>query len=344
MDLFGQAIFGLAAMLMAALLSHAVCLFVVRQRLGLDPVSHRSNHNVPTPRTGGLAIILGTTGASAILVTGGLLGAEARLLFLFAAGAGALGLADDFYELPPLPKLMLLTALATGAALMLGPIPAIPVPFAGWVALPYPAALVLTVFWLVGIVNVVNFMDGLNGLIGGFGVLILGVLSMSAGDLAWPLIAVQAAGLGFLLCNAFKGRVFLGDGGSLALGFLIGAAPLAAGEAGAVSIWLVALVGLPLIGDVALTLLRRARRGERLTEAHREHLYQQLKAAGWSHQAVAISLLVLGAAAFMLALMFAPAYSKSAELYWLLAAAILTLWALIVFGMFRLKPGTDAFQ
>jgi UDP-N-acetylmuramyl pentapeptide phosphotransferase/UDP-N-acetylglucosamine-1-phosphate transferase len=328
------AIFGPAAILMAFLLSHAICRLVMRQRFGLDPVSARSNHQIPTPRTGGLAILIALTAAVGVLFAGGLLSQTAALLLLFSGAAGALGLADDFFHLPALPKLALLTALSLGAAYLFGPIAALPLPGAGWVVLPEPVGLVLTVFWLVSIVNVVNFMDGLNGLIGSFAILLFSALSLIASELTLLLLVVEAAILGFLLCNIFRGRVFLGDGGSLALGFFAGAAPLAAEGGEGRAVWLLALIGLPLIADVALTLIRRARRGEPLTEAHREHFYQKLKAAGWSHQAVSGTLLLLGMAALVLAL----GGANDANIYWLTALAILVIWGLTFGAMFRLKP------
>lgn len=334
-------VYGLTAALMAGLLANALSLAAIRTRVGLDPVSERSNHTQPTPRLGGMAVIGGLAGATTILAMAGLLSPESGKLLVLTMAGGSIGIADDFLNLRPQVKILLLNVLAFAGAVFLGPVAEIPVPLAGWVAVPHWLGVVIAGFWLLSIVNVVNFMDGLNGLAGSFAVLVLMAAGMLWSEPSWPLLAAQVAILGFLLCNVFEGKIFLGDAGSLSLGFLLGAAPLVADEASK-GFWLVPLVCLPLIADVALTLVRRAVRGARLSEPHREHLYQRIKAAGWSHQASSTTVLVTGLMALGVALSMWSACAQSPSVYWMSALFIVLLWAAALYGMLFIKLRRNA--
>ncbi|GGY41452.1 glycosyltransferase family 4 protein [Parvularcula lutaonensis] len=329
-------VWGLLAALLAGLLSNALSLAAIRTRIGLDHVSERSNHSQPTPRLGGMAVIGGLAGATTILAMAGLLSPESGMLLVLTMAAGAIGIADDFLTLRPQVKILLLNILAFAGAVLLGPVAELPIPLAGWVAIPHWLGVVVAGFWLLSIVNVVNFMDGLNGLAGSYAVLVLAAAGTLWSEPSWPLLAAQVAVLGFLFCNVFEGRIFLGDAGSLSLGFLLGAAPLVANEESR-GFWLIPLVCLPLIADVALTLVRRAARGARLSEPHREHLYQRIKAAGWSHQAASVTLLFTGVMALLVATSMWRACADRPSVYWLSALFIVLLWAAALYGMLFIK-------
>lgn len=327
---------GLTAAALAGLLSYALCLAAVRARFGLDQITERSNHIVPTPRTGGLMVLTSLLLASVLLLLAGLMEREVVVLLGLTVGAGMLGLLDDFLPLPPMVKLVVQASLAFLAAFLLGPVQTIPIPLMGWITVPLAAALPLTVFWIVGMMNVVNFMDGLNGLIGGFIVLALGAAMSVAGASFWVLFLAAGSVLGFLLCNAIRGRIFLGDAGSLSLGFLVAASGLLT-EGSAHGFWLLPLVSLPLIMDVAVTLVRRAARGARLTEPHREHFYQQLKAQGWSHQAVALGVFASGLLSVILARSLGLLGDQPPLFYWLIAGLIAGSWWAIMALMMAIK-------
>lgn len=337
------AIFGLSAAVLAGLLANALCHAAIRMRVALDPVSDRSNHSRPTPRLGGLAIMLGLFAASLFLYATDLLAADAVKLLLLALAGGVIGLLDDFFDAPAQVKLVLMTALAFAAPFVLGPVEAIPVPFLGWTALPSLAGVFVGAFWVLSIMNVINFMDGLNGLAGSFAVVIFAAASMVWAEPSWPLLAAQIAVLGFLFCNVFDGKIFLGDAGSLSLGTLIGAAPLLAGGEGT-AFWIVPLVCVPLILDVAVTLVRRAMRGARLHEPHREHLYQQVKAAGWSHQAASGAVVLTGAVGACIACLLWPLSSEEPLVYWLSALLIGLIWAATMRGLLMLKPSRTTLE
>ncbi|NNU15027.1 hypothetical protein HK107_01645 [Parvularcula sp. ZS-1/3] len=343
MPLTDEIIFGFAAAVMAGLIANALCLTAIRSQLALDPVSDRSNHKTPVPRLGGMAVVAGILAGGAVLFFAGTLSPQGAALILLAMAAGGIGLLDDFFGMSAQLKMLLLAAVAFAGAVFVGPITEFPVPLIGWVDLPMPLGILLAAFWLLSIINTVNFMDGLNGLVGTTAIVILAGASLMWSAASWPLLTVQVALLGFLFCNVFAGRIFLGDAGSLAIGTLIGAAPLLAGE-GTRGFWIVPLVALPLIMDVAVTLVRRAARGERLSEAHREHFYQHLKASGWSHQATALAVVAAGLVAALVARLIWQVCVEMPSVYWLSALFIALLWAVIIGGMLMIKRSSQELE
>lgn len=193
---------------------------------------------------------------------------------------------------------------------------------------PAQAGAILTLVWLL---NLFNFMDGADGLAGGAAGIGFGCYALAAaaaGHTAFALLnaTLATACAGFLVFNFSPARVFLGDVGSVPLGFLAGALAL---QGHAEAIWPLAfplLVFLPFVLDATLTLAKRALRRERVWQAHREHYYQRLIRMGWSHgrTALAYYALMLFAGASGLAL----ARARSDALWglvvsWLIIYAVL---------------------
>jgi UDP-N-acetylmuramyl pentapeptide phosphotransferase/UDP-N-acetylglucosamine-1-phosphate transferase len=131
----------------------------------------------------------------------------------------------------------------------------------------------------------------------GFGALAIGAAAAGQPALALTAAAIASASLGFLAHNFPPARVFLGDAGSVPLGFLAAALGLHGTLAGAWPLWFPFLVFSPFIVDATVTLLRRAARGERFWRAHRGHFYQRLVLGGWSRRGLAWSAYALMAAA-----------------------------------------------
>jgi len=151
--------------------------------------------------------------------------------------------------------------------------------------------------------NLYNFMDGADGLAGlmamiGFGAYAAGAAAAGAWALAATACTIASAAAGFLAFNWPPARVFLGDAGSIPLGFLAGVLGLHGVATGTWPLWFPALVFSPFIVDATFTLLRRALRRERVWTAHREHLYQRLVLCGWAPRelAGASAALMLGVA------------------------------------------------
>jgi UDP-N-acetylmuramyl pentapeptide phosphotransferase/UDP-N-acetylglucosamine-1-phosphate transferase len=157
----------------------------------------------------------------------------------------------------------------------------------------HPAELALVIAGVVWVTNLYNFMDGADGVAGGmavigFGAYTLAALSAGHASLAVAGAALAAANLAFLLHNFHPARIFLGDVGSIPLGFLAAALGLQGWRDDVWPLWFPLLVFGPFIGDATLTLLKRAARREPVWRAHREHYYQRMVRMGLGHRATAL--------------------------------------------------------
>ena len=245
----------------------------------LDVPNARSSDEIPAPRLGGLALILGVCAVSPFLGAG--------LPFLVAAtAAGAVGLLYDRVDRPFWAK-PLGQAVVALCLLLLSP-PAL-LEAAGPL---WPLAFLFCVLWVTAVVNAYNFMDGIDGIAGGTAILnalfLVPLIGGSSG-LAAGLVALAAATAGFLTWNLSPARIFLGDSGSHFLGFFLGAAALYAHPVGRSSILaflVAAVVFTPFLFDTAFTLVRRARAKKNVFSAHREHIYQRLTPDPAKHRQV----------------------------------------------------------
>jgi UDP-N-acetylmuramyl pentapeptide phosphotransferase/UDP-N-acetylglucosamine-1-phosphate transferase len=260
-----------AAFLVAGALVPLLVSFAVGRNL-LDVPNLRSSHEVPTPRLGGVAIVLGTWAGFALLRPEG-----AWPLLVAATLIGAVGLADDLSDLHFGTKAAAQTLVAAGLLLLYPPEILALTP--GWWKL---AALLVGVFWIVALSNAFNFMDGIDGFIGGVAIVNAIFLTVLAGEAGAFLPALLGASAGFLVWNMSPASIFLGDAGAYFLGFGLAAVALYAPVPGDgwTPLGFVAgiLVFTPLLFDTAFTLLRRLRTGagKNIFSAHREHIYQRI--------------------------------------------------------------------
>lgn len=254
----------------------------------LDVPSDRSSHQVPTPRGGGLAVVVAvlTMGAAGV-IRAGVPGAAVATAGAALLAVATVGWVDDHRPLGVGQRLVVhvLAGLAVAglAHVWLGS------GSAGWaIGL---ALATWWVFWTISAINVVNFMDGIDGLIGSQLAIYAGYIATvaPAGSWARPLaLTVCGASLGFLRWNWAPAAIFLGDVGSGSFGLiavLLGLGAIAPATAFAQersigdAAWQLARASLPLAPlflDAGVTIARRARAGERLTTPHRSHLYQRL--------------------------------------------------------------------
>jgi UDP-GlcNAc:undecaprenyl-phosphate GlcNAc-1-phosphate transferase len=245
------------------------------RELVLDRPNERSLHARPIPRTGGLAIMAGMV-AGCVLVPS--LPWSALLLALALA---LVSFADDLRTLPiPVRLAAQLGAAAAFAALHLAP-------------LPHPLWAVPVLLGIVWVANLYNFMDGSDGLAGGMAVIGFGFLALAAvqgGDLGVASLCavLAAAALGFLVHNFPPARVFMGDAGSVPLGFLAAALGYLGWTRGLWPAWFPLLVFSPFVVDATVTLAKRALRGEKFWRAHKEHYYQRMVRIGLGHRRTAL--------------------------------------------------------
>lgn len=251
----------------------------------VDPPRDRGAHKAPTPTSGGLGIMAGTCAGLVPLVS--LLPKDQLVplvaLLVMALVMGVVGLIDDIFDLNARLKLGIHVALAIAFAAFVAKIGVLPLAEGLDLPLLPIFAILGTALWIVVLVNGLNFIDGANGLAPGTAIIILAAIGLLAGQqgqgaLAAVAIIAAAASLGFLPWNLPGGRVFQGDAGALFSGFLIaGLAVLMADPkaGGHLSPYPVVFASLPLLTDVFLTLLSRARRKQGLLTAHRDHLFQR---------------------------------------------------------------------
>ena len=260
----------------------------------VDPPGRRRSHARPTPTSGGLAILVATCLGLAAVNRLGLGIADPRVgwLVLLAAFTGLVGAADDLFDLPARSKLLIQIVLALLFARVVARVDVLPLA----PGLDLPLGIIVGVagsaLWLVVLTNAVNFVDGADGLAPGAVIVALAGLAAAAtlnGQNATAVAALigVAAGLGFLPWNLPARRLFQGDAGALFSGFyLAGLAVVATApfQGKALSPYLIPFATLPMLTDVLLTQLARARARKPLLSAHREHLYQLwLDHSGASH-------------------------------------------------------------
>jgi len=262
---------------LAALVVTALCLRILLsgfcRRLVLDRPNERSLHQHPVPRTGGVAIAAGAA-------AGWLVGAPGFGMTLgLAAALAAVSFADDVLDLHTAVRLALHLGAASAVVLL-------ELRFPGWILF---TVFALSVVWYA---NLYNFMDGSDGLAGGMALIGFGAYAAAAWlsgvhPLAELCVVVAAASGAFLARNFHPASIFMGDVGSVPLGFLAGALGLIGWNDGVWPIWFPILVFAPFVCDATLTLIKRLLRGERVWQAHRDHYYQRLVRMGFGHRGTA---------------------------------------------------------
>lgn len=321
----------------AAIVLSSVLTFLARRyaqrRNVLDLPNDRSSHTQPTPRGGGIGIVVVVAAYGVIALWQGLL--EPHIALALAGGLliAFVGWLDDHRHVSQWVRLIVQIVSAVWAVYWLGGKTL-------WQIGPYAIDLgmlgnVVAALLLVWLTNLYNFMDGIDGFAGMEGAFVCGVgglLLWADGATSLAAFAWVLAGgcVGFLTWNWPPAKVFMGDVGSAAVGFLIGVLAFASETTGGAPtlLWLV-LAGL-FVADATLTLFLRAWRGERWYSAHRSHAYQLLTRRGWSHLrvtvfALSINLLVL--LPLVLAMWARPA---QAALFAILGASVLAwLWVIV---------------
>ncbi len=334
-------------MAFAMVLTPLVIVGASKLKLFDSPDDARRVHEQPVPRLGGVAVYLsaaiavGLTFAvtETLFISRGVAG-DQQLRFLFGAVIGsalmfAVGLVDDVRGLSPSAKALAQVAAATIAYYFGARI--------GSIALGYGEGVPLGVFglpllllWVVGVTNAVNFIDGLNGLAGGIAV--VGFAAISVAGLALgnftvilPSVAMAGALLGFLRYNYPKGRIFLGDSGSLSVGFLLALFSVKASvnSSGAVLVVVPLLAMFVPLMDGLLAIVRRWLRHVPLSGADARHIHHRLLALGISQQRTALILWTLAAAMAgfgLLLALTAPFVASSIALFGLVGAAVLLIY------------------
>lgn len=263
----------------------------------LDIPNLRSSHTLPTPRGGGVAIVVSFLLALPALYYLELMDLP-TIVGMSGAGAlvAALGFADDHGHIAAKWRLLGHFAAASWALLWLGGGPQLSF-FGVLFDLKWVATL-LFAFFLVWMLNLYNFMDGIDGLasVQAVSVCVSGCLVYWLSgyqELSWPIWVLVSAVTGFLCWNFPPARIFMGDAGSGFLGLIIGLLAITAAAKAPELLWCWLILLGVFIVDATWTLMRRLLRGDKIYEAHRSHAYQYASRQYGSHKIVVYAVLAI---------------------------------------------------
>lgn len=334
------AVLSVAVVLVSFLVAYFTVGWLTRAGHRFQVVDHpndRSLHTKPTPRIGGIGILLGVL-AGLLLFTlfNGTVGLDNHLpprgwpvvsgviLVLMVS------LFDDRFDLPAWFRLVV--HIVAAILLIYGGVCIDTIRLPGLVMeLPQAASWTITVLFVVWMTNLFNFMDGMDGFAGGmtaFGCLFMALLSFYAGaySLTMAAMVVAAAACGFLFHNFPPAKIFMGDVGASTLGYLVTIFTVWADKQGYFQLWVSILVFSPFIVDATVTLIKRLFVGEKIWKAHREHYYQRLVQAGWGHRKTVLREYLLMAAVGLLAL---STKGLGATGQWVVIAVSILLYAVL---------------
>jgi UDP-N-acetylmuramyl pentapeptide phosphotransferase/UDP-N-acetylglucosamine-1-phosphate transferase len=294
LNAMAELLFFAEAFLVSYLLTGAILRFSLKRRL-LDMPNDRSSHVVPKPRLGGIAITISFYVAFATLLALGFRPFASSTILAGTLGGGAViaaaGLFDDLRGLDARIKLLIQFAAAALAVASGVVLREFGIPLIGSLDLG-PLAVPATILWIVALINFYNFIDGIDGLAAGIGLIasaffyyISGMKGAAGLQSVYAVIA--GSSFGFLRFNFPPARIFMGDTGSTFIGYMFAVLSVVGQGAGIPAFLTILLLG-GVIGDAALTLLRRALKKEKLFSPHRTHYYQRLTSLGLSHKQVTL--------------------------------------------------------
>ncbi len=327
-----------------ALVSALVVAAMISARV-MDVPNTRSAHARPTPKGGGVGVVvafmLGVTMLYGYADFARLADAYFRGVILAALAIAVVAFLDDLRDWPFVVKLAAQALAALAAAGSGLYVRSVNLPYLGAVDLGL-LGLAATIGWIVFATNAMNFIDGLNGLAAGTALVAAGFLAvLSAQQDAWfaYFAALLLAGglVGFLPFNFPRARIFLGDVGSQFCGFMLAVLGIAAArfERVEMSFVLVPCLLSGVLFDVAFTLVRRLLAGQRITEAHRGHLYQVAQRAGMDARGVAMLHWGFAALGGVVCLVFVRAPSAAKPVLPLLLLIPQLLWLGVVVARAR---------
>lgn len=299
----------------------------------IDAPDERRVHSVVTPRLGGLAILAGFLVPSLYFLPQD---GPTRALVFGAIAIAILGAIDDIWGLNPVAKLLGQIACAAVPVSVGLTIDHVTLPFLGVYdlsAVQYP----LSVLWIVALVNMLNFTDGVDGLAAGVAAISAGTFAILAASLdrAEPAIisaALAGACLGFLYFNFNPARIFMGDSGSMLLGYVLAGVAISGVMKSAAAVALIApliILAIPIL-DTSFVVMKRIKHGLPVYAADRSHFHHRFLNIGWSQRRTVLAVygwcLLMGLIA--VAIRFVPYTNSTGEYQLFGSLALLGLGAL----------------
>lgn len=245
-------------------------------------VNERSSHTTPTPHGGGIALAI--TWFLGLVYFYFIHEIEASLFYalLFGAVISIVSFFDDIYELSPKLRLIVQSLVAVVGIVAIGGLNQVNLGF--FIIENQIVTNVFAFFMIVWFINLYNFLDGINGYAGSEAVFLALAGFVLFGGSHFAVLAVAV--LGFLFWNYNKAKIFMGDVGSTLLGYNVAIFTLYYANQESSNLWIWIILFGVFWFDATLTLLRRKRNGEQISQAHKKHAYQRLTQSGWSHYKV----------------------------------------------------------
>jgi len=285
---FGKSIIYIFLLILSLSLTYLIKNYAIKKSL-VDIPNERSSHSVPTPLGGGIAIAITWFLGILYLFFMGQVGSSLYLALMVGIVISVISYFDDLYGLSAKVRLIFQVGVAVCGLYFLG----------GFKELDFGIfsitnqlftnlfALVLIVWYI----NLYNFLDGIDGYAGSEAVFIgiAGYVLFGGNHFLVLVVAV----LGFLFWNWERAKIFMGDVGSTLLGYNIAVFTIYYADKKPSDFWIWIILFTVFWADATYTLLNRLKRGEKLSQAHKEHIYQKLAQRGWNHSKVVFLLILL---------------------------------------------------
>jgi UDP-GlcNAc:undecaprenyl-phosphate GlcNAc-1-phosphate transferase len=331
--------------LLLVLLSYVSVYYIrrlaLRYKILANP-NERSSHSIPMPLGGGWAIVILVLAASLGVINQ----TEWERSFIYIAlGAilAVVGWRDDLFSLSANYRFIVQGLVAIISILEMGYFRDVRVPLIGEFDLGV-VGIVITFFWIIGMINAYNFMDGIDGMAGGVAVVAgVGWMILSANVhnpfVFWVALSIAATSLGFLGHNWSPAKIFMGDVASTFLGYSFAVLPLLSASQTGDALTVGTLLMWIVIMDTFVTFLRRLVKGENVFSGHRSFLFHQLVAGGYKHGTISALYIFLTALAILLSYEWSHGDQVAPLLIFL---GLPLIWILLSVHAARLRSATSA--
>ena len=264
--------------ILSFILTYLIKNYAIKKSLIAD-VNERSSHTVPTPHGGGIAIAVSFYLGLFYLKYNNFI--EPKLFNALCCGIllSVVSFLDDIFELPPKLRLIIQVLVAISGLFFLGGLNSLNLFF--FSINNFVFNNIFSALLIVWYINLYNFLDGINGYAGSEAVFLSIAGYIVFGGEHFLILSVSV--LGFLFWNWNNAKIFMGDVGSTLLGYIVAIWTIYYANQNSSNLWIWVLLFSVFWFDATLTLFRRFKNGERLSQAHKKHAYQRLIQAGWSH-------------------------------------------------------------
>jgi UDP-GlcNAc:undecaprenyl-phosphate/decaprenyl-phosphate GlcNAc-1-phosphate transferase len=307
--IYATVLAGFVALIVCAIMSPVIIRFATHRGV-MDKPDERKCHEKPIPQLGGTAVFAGVI--ASVFIVFPFMPHEMRPdeiygvmgISLGAALSFIIGLFDDLFGIKPAKKFLFQVIVATGGILFGIKIGFLQGYFTDYIYLSGPITVLATIFWVTALMNAVNLIDGLDGLATGISAIAAAafmILALMNGQVAAGLLsaAVLGASLGFLPFNFYPAKIFLGDAGSLLLGYLLATISILGPFKTTTALTVVVpilILGLPLF-DTSWAIVRRTAAHKKIHEADNDHVHHRLSRKGFGHKGTV--LILYGVAAIL---------------------------------------------